>query len=416
MKQLYSNFLTLRSKKSLLLSLCFLCTFYASNAQVYKARLSGLNEAPANNSPGTGTATVTVIGTTMRVEASFSGLVPLTPSGLPSGTTAAHIHATTLAAGTGTAGVATTTPTFPGFPSGVTAGTYDRTLDMTLASSYNPAFITANGGTPLTAFAALKAAMDAGKSYFNIHSTAFGGGEIRGFLVMCPTISVTIPNAFALSQGVLPNTVYPAYAPAASLTLSTNVSGGTGPYTYNWSNGSTSSSTTVSPAVTTQYSVTVKDQNGCPGTASKTVTVMDIADGKKGDKIIVCHKGRNSLTIAAPAVNDHLQHGDMLGSCMDASITYSKIGAEQQMVQSDDLAVRALPNPSLNYFDLQISGKAGSSIQVKVYDLIGRVIETRSSLQSSQMLRVGSFYNPGIYIVEISQGVQKQTLKLVKAN
>ena len=66
MKQLYSNFLTLRSKKSLLLSLCFLCTFYASNAQVYTAGLSGLNEAPANNSPGTGTATVTVIGTTIR--------------------------------------------------------------------------------------------------------------------------------------------------------------------------------------------------------------------------------------------------------------------------------------------------------------------------------------------------------------
>src|ERR671912_74055 len=176
MKQLYSNFLTLRSKKGLLLSMCFLGTFYASNAQVYTASLSGLNESPVNNSPGTGTTTVTIVGTTMRVEASFSGLVPLTALGAPSGTTAAHIHAPTTIAGTGTAGVATTLPTFDGFPAGVRAGTYDRTLDMTMASSYNPAFIAANGGTPLAAFAVLKAAMDAGKSYLNIHSSAFPGG------------------------------------------------------------------------------------------------------------------------------------------------------------------------------------------------------------------------------------------------
>ena len=49
--------------------------------------------------------------------------------------------------GTGTAGVATTTPTFPGFPSGVTSGSYSNTFDLTLASSWNATFITDNGGT-----------------------------------------------------------------------------------------------------------------------------------------------------------------------------------------------------------------------------------------------------------------------------
>jgi hypothetical protein len=43
--------------------------------------------------------------------------------------------------------VATTLPTFAGFPLGVTSGTYINTLDLTLASSYNPAFVTANGGS-----------------------------------------------------------------------------------------------------------------------------------------------------------------------------------------------------------------------------------------------------------------------------
>jgi hypothetical protein len=51
-----------------------------------------------------------------------------------------------------------------------------------------------------------------------------------------------------------------------------------------------------------------------------------------------------------------------------------------------------------------------------VYDNLGRVIERKSSLPSNQIVRLGSFYQSGIYLVEIIQGTQKQTLKLVKAN
>ena len=85
-------------------------------------------------------------------------------------------------AGTGTAGVATTTPSFFNFPLGVTSGTYDQVLDLTVASSYNPAFVTASGGTIAGAEAALLAGMAAGMTYFNIHTTVFPNGEIRGFL------------------------------------------------------------------------------------------------------------------------------------------------------------------------------------------------------------------------------------------
>jgi hypothetical protein len=83
--------------------------------------------------------------------------------------------------GQGNAGVATTTPSFPGFPAGVTSGSYDMTFDMTLASSYNASYVTANGGTPASAFAALKAALNNGTAYFNIHTTMYPGGEIRSF-------------------------------------------------------------------------------------------------------------------------------------------------------------------------------------------------------------------------------------------
>jgi len=141
----------------------------------YSAPLSGAAEAPPNASAGTGTVLVTVDLdlARMRVETSFGGL-----SG---NTTNSHIHCCTAVAGTGTAGVATPLPTFPGFPAGVTAGTYDNTFDLTLASSYNPAFVTSNGDTVSGAMNALLAGLDAGKAYLNIHTNLFPSGEIRGF-------------------------------------------------------------------------------------------------------------------------------------------------------------------------------------------------------------------------------------------
>jgi hypothetical protein len=59
-------------------------------------------------------------------------------------------------------------------------------FDMTQAATWNPAFITANGGTAAGAEAALVAGAAAGQVYLNIHTTFAPGGEIRGFLVAVP--------------------------------------------------------------------------------------------------------------------------------------------------------------------------------------------------------------------------------------
>jgi len=67
----------------------------------------------------------------------------------------------------------------------VTAGTYSAVLDLTLASSYNPAFITSSGGIA-QAEQLLMSQMVAGNTYLNIHTTVVPGGEIRGFLATVP--------------------------------------------------------------------------------------------------------------------------------------------------------------------------------------------------------------------------------------
>jgi hypothetical protein len=147
----------------------------AAHSIVYTATLSGANENPVNGSLGTGFFTITIDLdlVNMTVDGSFSGL---------GGTaTAAHIHC--CVAPPTNVGVATMLPSFAGFPTGVTAGSYNHVFDLADAASYNPAFVTANGGTVSGALNALLNGIAAGQSYFNIHTSTFAGGEIRGYLV-----------------------------------------------------------------------------------------------------------------------------------------------------------------------------------------------------------------------------------------
>jgi len=143
----------------------------SASDQRFFGYLNALNEYPGPvTSAGTGFALVTFSPTavTMRVQVTFSGLT--------AGTTASHIHCCVTS--TPTAGVATTLPSFTGFPLGVTSGTYDHTFDMTMASSYSPAFVTAQG-TVSAALAALLAGMTNSTAYFNIHTSTYPAGEIR---------------------------------------------------------------------------------------------------------------------------------------------------------------------------------------------------------------------------------------------
>lgn len=181
-------------KRTLAILALALCTAVSASAAPIRfyAQLDGPSEVPTNTSPGIGRAVVTIDKTanTMRVRTSFEGLI--------GDVTVAHIHlSATPFAGTG--GVATPTPTFPGFPAGVKAGSYDRTFDMTLASSYNAAFLNnlTNAGSTANAQTSLFSGIDQGRAYLNVHSTQYPGGEIRGFLVPEPASMTMVGLALA---------------------------------------------------------------------------------------------------------------------------------------------------------------------------------------------------------------------------
>jgi hypothetical protein len=147
--------------------------------------------------------------------------------------------------------------------------------------------------------------------------------------------------------------------------------------------------------------------------ASKTVNVMDIAGGKNGDKIEICHKDRQSLTIGSTGVADHLGHGDMLGSCVsNGALTRRGISDEQLTLSGN---AKVLNNPSYTYFDIQLSNFE-NNVQVRVFDVSGRLVETHTALPGNKVLRIGSSYHPGVYLAEVMQGEERQTLRLLKTN
>jgi hypothetical protein len=137
---------------------------------VYAAQMNAANESAGVISAGQGFAVVTFddVALTVAVTENWAFLT--------SAVTGNHIHCCTATAGTGTSAV------YQGFtavPTG-TSGFYTNTFTLSQSS-----FTTLLTGTA------------AGKAYVNLHTTNYGGGEIRGFL-QGPALPVPEPTSIAM--------------------------------------------------------------------------------------------------------------------------------------------------------------------------------------------------------------------------
>ena len=162
--------------KQLLVAVSVCVALGASAAQAATILFTTTLAPEVAGSLGSGSALVTVDTTanTLQIVTSFANLTGTT--------TVAHIHCCVDAPGT--AGVATYPGTFPGFPAGVTSGTYTSTgFDLGDPTTYTATFRNNfGGGTAAGAGAALLAGMSSSRAYVNIHTSFAPGGEIRGFL------------------------------------------------------------------------------------------------------------------------------------------------------------------------------------------------------------------------------------------
>lgn len=75
----------------------------------------------------------------------------------------------------------------------------------------------------------------------------------------------------------------------------------------------------------------------------------------------------------------------------------------------------AYPNPFADTFGIELTTSAESNVNVKVYDMTGRMLEQKDvPVTDMQTLQVGERYPAGVYNVIVTQGDQAKTLRVIK--
>ena len=170
----------------------------------------------------------------------------------------------------------------------------------------------------------------------------------------------------------------------------------------------------------------------CPVNANNGTVLVSVYDnGEPGagvDKILITIKDKNgNVWYTSDVTANHnvtysnlqlLNQGNIqvhtLGTKAGiriASLSDTQIGVIPPL---NDFNLKALPNPSVYEFKLQVQSRSHEKMQLRVTDISGRTVEEVRYLSAGQTIRLGAAYQKGIYFVELSQGNNRQQIKLVK--
>ncbi|OQP59410.1 hypothetical protein A3860_37775 [Niastella vici] len=156
-----------------------------------------------------------------------------------------------------------------------------------------------------------------------------------------------------------------------------------------------------------------------------TVKVTQLCEGcgKNGDKVLICHNGKE-ICISQSAVKNHIDHGDVFGHCPVAS-KESDIEARRETLISGSvlpgkLQVSVSPNPATTSTKIFYELPFECHVVIKVYDLLGKEIATLVNADSkaghySKEFNVSAFQK-GLYFfrttVKTKGGVWEKTGKI----
>jgi hypothetical protein len=81
------------------------------------------------------------------------------------------------------------------------------------------------------------------------------------------------------------------------------------------------------------------------------------------------------------------------------------------------MEINAYPNPSETYFNVKVSSPAKETVEVRMYDNLGKMIEMHRGAPD-QVFRFGDGVAAGLYIIEARQSGQKDkaSTRVVKQN
>ena len=139
-----------------------------------------------------------------------------------------------------------------------------------------------------------------------------------------------------------------------SVDLIASATGGTAPYSYEWSNGQMSADLTVSPNTTTIYTVTVTDANGCTDEDEVTVTIFDLPIADSPDDVTACDGTEVTLDVQGlegePPYTFQWSTGDAgtsttitVTNSMDVFVTVTDANG---CTDVDVTTITVLPNPT----------------------------------------------------------------------
>lgn len=100
----------------------------------------------------------------------------------------------------------------------------------------------------------------------------------------------------------------------------------------------------------------------------------------------------------------------------DACLITAPGGAREDVKQSAvAFDAVAYPNPFANAFRLALTTASETDVNIKVYDMTGRMLEQKEVPASAiESLEIGERYPAGVYNVVVSQGDQAQTMRVIK--
>lgn len=260
-------------------------------------------------------------------------------------------------------------------------------------------------------------------------------------IIASPPFEVKIkPGYGELSHGE-PNHIYIGYG-HAGFKLTALTSGGSGPYSYNWTGGGRDRYHAVNHKVAGEYlySVYVYNKYSCIAIAHTNIIVKDIrcpsemevyfkenlpwlysnsminAVLKNKIFIQICDNGENKC-IDRDSAGALLSSGAKLGSCELQALNIIPFNNSiQNEINADELKLSAFPNPAKNYFNLKIHSAPGGLIEINIIDVSGRTMESYQHQSGVFNIKVGTGLRAGFYWVEIKTATERKLLKLIKLN
>jgi hypothetical protein len=158
-----------------------------------------------------------------------------------------------------------------------------------------------------------------------------------------------------------------------------------------------------------------------------TVKMNDVSNGGQGDQVSILLQNPNTSELILSSNWNGVQTAlqNLGGGNVSVRSTPTAAASALRVIspalpeeiapEVSPLSLSTYPNPSTSYFTIQVkSDNVKDAITMKVVDIRGRVIETRTNLKAGQAVQVGAAYTSGVYIIEITQAGKRQQLKLIK--